>query len=294
VNYYRDIPDRAALELAYSPSSCVTNLQEILGLYARRSEVARSGARQFRTLSYGPDAAEVMDIFPAVGPQPSAGAPVLAYIHGGYWQELGKDEHSFPAASANSAGLTYIAINYGLAPKASLDEMVDRCRRAVLTLHDRSAEFGIDPRQIHLAGCSAGAQLAAMAALADWPLLGVPINPVRTLTFLSGVFDLRPLPLTYVNDALGLTVEDAMRNSPLLLVDGWEGELPPVLLAVGENETGEFKRQSAAFAEAVRLRGCAADLCEIPGRNHFDLVFDMLDPKTTLGAAMLERLSPTA
>lgn len=288
MNNYRDIPDRAALERAYSPSSCVPDVQDILRDYVVRSDAARARSGQARTVPYGPHRDEAMDIFP--GPGQSAARPVLAYIHGGYWQELSKREHSFPAIAANAAGLTYVAINYGLAPGATLDQMVDRCRRAVLGLHERAAELNIDPTAIHLAGCSAGAQLASMVAMTDWAALGVRRNPVRSLVLLSGVYDLRPLLLTYVNDALGLTAEAAVRNSPMLLIDAFQGALPPALLAVGDNETAEFKRQSEAFADRLGRKGVRAELQLVAGRNHFDLIFDLLEPDTRFGAATLRHL----
>ncbi|WP_332767840.1 alpha/beta hydrolase [Phenylobacterium sp.] len=286
MNYYRNFPDRAALEREYSPSSCVTNWREILGQYTEKSEQARAFADAHVTLAYGGGPQETMDFFPAKGHRAGAGQPVLVYIHGGYWQELSSREHSFPALAANAAGLAYVAINYGLAPQVSLDEMVDRCRRAVLVLYERAEELGLDAEAIHLAGCSAGAQLAAMTALSDW----AGANPVRSLTLLSGVYDLRPLPLTYVNDAVGLTGEAALLNSPLLLVDAFQGDLPPALVAVAENEPSEFKRQSKAFAEAIRIKGGCAELREFANRNHFDLIFDLLDPLTAFGAATLNHL----
>ena len=36
---------------------------------------------------------------------------------------------------------------------------------------------------------------------------------------MAGVYDLRPLITTYVNDPLQLSTNDAERNSPLLLVN---------------------------------------------------------------------------
>ena len=53
------------------------------------------------------------------------------FIHGGYWQDLSKDDSSFPAPGVN-AGITYIAVNYGLAPLYSLDEIVEQVRSAIV------------------------------------------------------------------------------------------------------------------------------------------------------------------
>jgi arylformamidase len=107
---------------------------------------------------------------------------------------------------------------------------------------------------------------------------------------LSGIFDLRPIPLTYVNDALGMSEEEALRNSPLLLVDAAQGPLPPTLIVWGDNETGEFKRQSREYAQALARKGVPVHAEEIVGRNHFDLIFDLGEPSTRFGALTLERL----
>jgi len=280
MNIYRDIADVAALERAYSPSSCVDDLQSILALYPALSARVRGGAAGFATHAYGDDPVETLDLFrPDAADAP---APVVVYIHGGYWQELSKDEHSFPAPLWNDQGFAYAALNYGLAPASSLGQMIGRCRRAVAWIHREASRLGLDPAAIHLAGCSAGAHLAAMTALADED----DRSPIRTLTLLSGVFDLRPLPLTYVNDALRMSAQEALTCSPQLLIDAFPGELPHALLVYGAQETMEFKRQSEDFARALKRKGAQAEVLEIEGRNHFDLIFDFGDLATDFGAAV--------
>ena len=295
MNIYRHIADKATLEHEYSPSSCVGDLAPILDQYASRSAAARARFPDFRTLQYGPSPAESLDYFPA----PSArtgqrSTSVMIYIHGGYWQELSKNEHSFPALDLARHDVGYIAVNYGLAPEATIDQMVDRCRRAVAWIAREAGSLGIDPAAIHLSGCSAGGHLTAMTMLTPWARYGLATSPVRSVTLLSGVFDLRPLPLTYVNDAVGMSAEDALRNSPLLLVDAMDGDLPPALIAYGENETGEFKRQSREFAEVIERRGGQARVHEIADRNHFDLVFDLANEDTDFGALVWRHIGDPA
>lgn len=295
MNLYRHIRDKQSLEREYSPSSCVSDFRAVLDAYAARSEWARAQLGNCVEHHYGPSAAEVLDFFAApsssLAGRCEAARPVVVYIHGGYWQELSKKEHSFPATALNARGISYAALNYGLAPEATLDQMVDRCRRAILWIALQSAALAIDPLAIHVVGCSAGAHLAAMTALADWRRSRFDRCPVRSLILLSGVFDLRPLPLTYINDAVRLTAEDTLRNSPLLLVDAAAVDVPPALIAFGEHETAEFKRQSAEFAEALTRKGGSARLHEIRARNHFDLVFDLADDSTELGALALRHLN---
>lgn len=290
LNLYRHIPQRQALEREYSPSSCVADIREFIDAYVSRSDAVRKQLPERRVLAYGESPAEVIDFFPAPAARPgSKPLPVLVYIHGGYWQELSKDEHSFPAAALHRHGISYVAVGYGLAPAARIEEMVERCRCAIAWIAGHSAQLAIDPAQIHVAGSSAGAHLAAMAALADWRRFALPRNPICSLTLLSGIFDLRPLLLTYINDVVRMSEEDALLNSPQLRIDAAQGEFPPALVVYGDNETAEFERQSGEFAEALTRRGHAAILREIAGRNHFDLPFDLAEETTVLGKLMLDQ-----
>ncbi|WP_293969230.1 alpha/beta hydrolase [Sphingomonas sp.] len=287
MNVFRDIADRATLEREYSPSSCIDNLPEILADYSRMSQGVRHNTPAYRTLYYGPDQDECLDIFPCASALEGEPRPVMIFIHGGYWQELNKDYHAFPAPDFLRQNVSYIAINYGLAPTASMECMVARCCAAVQWIHANAEQLGIDPDKIHLSGCSAGAHLAAMAALlqpAD------ALMRLASLTLLSGIFDLRPIMLTYVNDPIGLSLQDALTNSPQFRGDISNANLPPVNILFGNNETGEFKRQSREFAETLDRRGVSVVLAEVQGRNHFDLVYDLADPGTTLGTLVVKNL----
>lgn len=291
MNIYRHITSKAELEREYSPSSCVTNLAPLLAAYGSRSGEARTQFPQFQTLKYGAADCEAVDFFPA----PSLATakkprPTVIYIHGGYWQELSKNEHSFPALQLARHDISYVAVNYGLAPASTMNQMMERCRQAVAWIARQPAALGIDPTAIHLAGCSAGGHLAAMTMLADWAAYGLERNPIMSVTLLSGVYDLEPIVLTYVNDAVGLTAEQARRNSPLLLLEGIAAPLPPALVVYAENETSEFKRQSADFAQALRRKKIATGLHCIPERNHFDLIFDLGDEATVFGKLFLDHI----
>jgi len=287
MNIYRHIADKPTLEREYSPSSCVDNLNVFLDAYTTKSAAVRAAHPPVEH-RYGASDAEVLDLFAAPA---RAGAlrPLLIYIHGGYWQELSKNEHAFPAVALNRNGISYIAVNYGLAPQATLDEMVERCRRAVAWIAQHSAALGVDASAIHVAGSSAGGHLSAMTALADWSRYGLAASPIRSVILLSGVYDLRPLPLTYINDAVRMSPTDALRNSPLLLIDT-AGAFPPALVAVGDNEPSELRRQSGEFADAIGRRGGVVQYHVAPGRNHFDLPFDLGDESTPFGAMTLRHM----
>ncbi len=270
----------AQREREYSPSSCIDDISPFLRAYGDRSRAAEARARVIKDLRWGPGTDETLDFFPAA----RAEAPLLVFIHGGYWQELSKEESLFAGADCAAAGVAYAAINYTLAPAARLDQIVGQCRRALAWLAAEGGRLGFDPARIHVAGSSAGAHLAAMM------LTPRPV-PLAGLVLLSGVFDLAPLAGTYIDEPLRLTPQDIAALSPQRLDPG----APlPVLVAWGENETGEFKRQSRDYAAHLRAAGFVVAEDEIPTVNHFDIVFDLGDPATTLGRAVMDQIAGAA
>ena len=256
----------AEREREYSPSSCIGGeYMTYVRAYAERSEAARR-AHPPETLRYGPGEPQAIDLFM---PRNVERPPVLVFFHGGYWQELSKQEAAFAAPQCLARGIAYAAVDYTLAPKATLSAIVDDCRAAVARLSD------LGP--LVVAGSSAGAHLAAMVAN----------EQVKGAVLVSGIYDLEPLIGTSINGALGLDVAEAGRNSPMhrSLVG-----FPPSLVCWGDNETDQFKRQSALFARRLHAAGAMCSVFECPGRNHFDVILDLADPATELGRRTLDLL----
>ncbi len=260
----------AEREREYSPSSCIGgDYRPFLRAYAERSEAARR-SHPPKTIRYGKTERQTIDLFVPAG---VARPPVLVFFHGGYWQELSKRDSAFAAPGCLAQGIAYAAVDYTLAPAATLSEIVEECRVAVASL----ASLG----PLVLAGSSAGAHLAAMAVLAA-------NEQVRGAVLVSGIYELAPLIGTSINAALGLDEAEAARNSPLrAALKGF----PPSLVCWGANETGQFKQQSGAFAAALRAAGSDCTMFECAGSNHFDVILDLTDPATELGRRTLDLLT---
>ena len=101
---------------------------------------------------------------------------------------------------------------------------------------------------------------------------------------LSGVFDLRPLLQTTVNDPLAMDEAAAAALSPQLLPVAARHD---VVVAWGDNETDAFKMQSQSYAAHLSASGSSVTSFECAGRNHFDIVGDVTDPHTELGRLAL-------
>ena len=198
-------------------------------------------------------------------------APLLIFIHGGYWQKLSAADSLFNGPDAQSEGIALHAVEYTLAPHASIAEMVEECIADVLHTIDE-----LQPTRVIIAGSSAGAHLAAMCSR-DAHVA----SRVDGFALLSGIYDVRPLVATPTNDPLRLTSESAAAISPQLLPV--EHAAPHALLAVGGHEPPEFIRQNAEFGEYLRRHNVATQILVDEDRDHFDLPYDLLKRGTKVG-----------
>lgn len=273
---FRDY-DRAGLDAQYNLRAAVKDAMAHLGECARRSGIVRAELDPQLDVPYGPTHGERANVFAAA----KAGAPILVFIHGGYWQRLDKNDFDYVAAPFAAAGAAVVNVNYALAPRVAIDEIVRQVRAAVAWTWREAKRFNGDPARIHVAGHSAGGHLAAMAALTDWEGFapGLPAGVVKSATAISGVYALEPVRLTYLNDALKLDAAAARRNSPALYAGKGAA---PLALVVGADETAEFLRQQRDFAAAMARAGAAVEALEVPGRHHFDVIHDLAEPGTRL------------
>jgi arylformamidase len=273
------------IEKEYSPSSCVPSAEPFMAEYAIRSRKAKETLTCQKDLRWGGHPDETLDFFPV----PWENSPLLVFIHGGYWQELSKNDSLFPAPDCVANGIAFAAVNYTLAPRAGVEKIVDQCRRAVAWLYRQANALGFDRNRIFISGSSAGAHLAAMMLLNGWQTtVGLSDHAVAGAILLSGIYDLEPLVGTYISKPLNLTAADAHGLSPMNLVLG----LPvPTIMAWGENETSESKRQSKSYASRLHEAGFPVSAFEVAGANHFDIVLGLADRNTVLGRATMELIT---
>lgn len=266
--------DRAQLDAAYNNRAAVANAPEILAEWAARSARMRRDHDAHLDLRYGDNPRERVDLFLAADPK----APTLVFIHGGYWQMNDKENFAFLAEGPLPRGINLAVVGYTLAPEARLDRIVAELRRAVQWLAEHLSDYGADGERLYVSGWSAGGHLTAMT---------MTQRVVRGGLAISGIFDLEPIRLNYLNEKLGLDAQEAERNSPLLHLPPMAGEL---IVAYGTNELPELCRQSVEYAQAWAERGLAGHLLPVDGANHFTIMETLADPQGALTCALLDMI----
>jgi arylformamidase len=263
--------DRKQLDAAYNNTAAVPERAAIYTDWAARSAAVRRRNISHLDLAYGDGPRQRLDLFLAGIPN----APTLAFIHGGYWQMNDKESFGFLAEGPLAHGINFAVIEYTLAPAVRLGDIVEEIRLAIQWLGDRLGNYGADGNRLYVSGHSAGGQLTAMS-------IALPI--VRGGLAISGIYDLEPIRLNYLNEKLRLDPFEVEQNSPLFHLPARASEL---MIAYGTRELPELCRQSIDYGRAWNERGLPGRLLPVEEANHFTILEALASPQGTLMRAML-------
>jgi acetyl esterase/lipase len=217
------------------------------------------------------------------------GAPVVLQIHGGGWVIGEKEQQGVPLmmrmAARNWVG---VSMNYPLSPRAKWPEHLVAVKRAIAWIREHAHEYGGDPSFIAVTGGSAGAHLAAMAALtADDKSLQPGFEDADTSVQACvphyGVYDFTDedgtrasklrhdrLVRRYVMAADARYPDDYRAASPLFRVNA---DAPPFFVLHGSNDTLVPVADARAFVAKLRdVSKNPVAYAEIRGAQHaFDI-----------------------
>ncbi|CAN7669402.1 alpha/beta hydrolase [Variovorax sp. LjRoot130] len=278
-------PSPAWFDAQYNNRARIPEHPSILKHWADASARAYELPGWVCDLAYGDDASERLDVHPAVRP----GAPVLVYIHGGYWRALDKRDQSFVAPPFVDAGAMVVLANYALCPAVSIEHIPLQLVQALVWVYRHAAEHGGDPERIVVAGHSAGGHLATMLLACDWRAVApdLPADLVKSALAISGLYELEPLRhAPFLAPDLCLSAASAQRLSPAAMPPPSRGSLVTV---VGGDESEEFLRQAALISQAWGPRVVIAAE-RVPQRNHMDVLNELADPHSPTHRRALQLL----
>jgi arylformamidase len=275
--------DPAWLDRMYNPRLSVREFPEHFRNWAAWSADAMRGGSRSLDVRYGGGPNEHLDVYRTQGEK----APVLVFIHGGYWRGLDKKDHGFVAPPFTNEGMCVVVPNYALCPAVTIPDIVMQMVRALAWTWRHIGEHGGDRDRIYVAGHSAGGHLAAMMAACLWQVHDARLPPdlVKGALSISGLHDLDPfVHAPFLKDSLKLTPADARRASPAYLPPPSHTKLYSVS---GELESEEFHRQMSLIRDKWGKQ--RVPVCEmIAGCNHFSVLEALTQKGNRLHSLALE------
>lgn len=217
-------------------------------------------------LSYGE--ADGRDLLlDVLSPANAEARPLVVYVHGGGWHEgdRGAAMHPWLNPLLVSHGYVTASVTYRLSGEATWPAPLADVRAAIRWLRRHAEELGADPTRFGLWGHSAGAHLAALAALT-----AQPEEAVQAVALSACPADLRGESLASGSEVARLLgpdvgAEDLVEASPVCHVG--QGA-PPFLIAHGTEDDIVAPAQSEALRDALRAEGAIVEWVPIRDAGH--------------------------
>jgi arylformamidase len=275
--------DQLELDASYDQAYYEPDIARAAQRLASSSEAVRARLGPPRRASYGSSAVEGLDIYRT----DRAKAPIFVFIHGGNWFLGSAKDSGYAAEMFVRAGAHYVALDFTSVKDVGgdLGVMAAQVRSGIAWVYQNAASFDGDPDRIYIGGHSSGGHLCGVALVTDWQKdFGLPLNAVKGGLCMSGMFEMRPVRLSWRRTYVSFTdsMEDEM--SAQRHVDRLRA---PVVVTTGTFETPDFQRQSRDFAAVVKAAGKEADLIVAPNFHHQEMAESLGNPYGPNGRAAL-------
>lgn len=281
--FYLGYQTKESFDAAFDVETSVPDMDVFIERYIADSARARGVLECRLGVRYGPSVMEHLDVFPSRMRQ--GNAPLIVFLHGGSWHALTASDFSFAALGPVTAGMGMVNVTYDLCPQVTIVEIVRQSRAAVVWAYNNAESIGCDPNSLIVMGHSAGGHLAAMVALTDWSMFGLPPNAVKAVVPISGIFDLEPMALTESQLFIRLSDTDIRWQSPQRNL---RRVYPTCLTVWGERELAGYVRQSSDFAEAWKCVGNRGETLVVNGAHHFSVMDGLMSADSEIVRATLD------
>ena len=223
-------------------------------------------------IAYASGARTRYDLFTPPGGLASSRG-LAAFIHGGYWVALSKDDFSHMAAGLLARGWAVAVIGYTLAPQARIAAITREIAAAITGL------AGIGTGPLRLVGHSAGGHLVTRMMCDDIDLGAAATKRLDRVVSVSGLHDLRPLQGLAKNALWQLDRQESLTESPLLQTPRPGIDL---VCVAGADERPEFIRQNAILPLAWQGLGVNCHSQLLAGHHHFSIIDTMAQADSRL------------
>jgi acetyl esterase/lipase len=218
-----------------------------------------------------------LDIYRPAEPK---NAPVLMFVHGGYWRHGDRAQYAFLGNRFAQAGYVVVIPSYRLMPANPHPAQIEDVAAAFAWTHEYISKYGGDPNKIIVSGHSAGGHLTSLLALDPKWLrrFKLPTSAIRAVVSLSGVYDVARVT------AFG---DEAIRTaaSPVHYV---RADAPPFLIEYCQWDYPGLPAQARRLDADLRKAFVPSRLIYATGENHISEILDLAKDDDPVTSAMLK------
>jgi len=121
---------------------------------------------------------------------------------------------------------------------------------------------------------------------------GVPASVLKGGVSVSGMYELAPVMMSARSSYVKISKDETAALSALRQL---ERIACPIVAAYGDGESPEFKRQSRDFVAALKAKvKHPAELIEVKGANHFEIIETLASADGALGKVALKQMGLVA
>jgi arylformamidase len=202
-------------------------------------------------------------------------APIIVYVHGGFWQRSNKHTASYAVKPFVENYAKVIVIDFDLCPNVTLSEVIKQFEKAVERIFSYAGEH--NPKSVSFIGHDSGAHLITYLLSEDMiSRLGDKFKLLKHVYLISGVFDVTELRNTQIlnrENLLSITDENVEQLSPVKLdfahLSKYDIEVDAY---VGSDESPAILKQSREFVAHLKMQKLHANYNLMEGLDHYNIV----------------------
>lgn len=237
------------------------------------SDANRYSTNCLLNLPYGDSFRQQLDIY---GVNLPTDAPIIVYVHGGFWQGMNKHTSSYAVKPYIEHQAKVIVIDFDLCPDVTLSEVIKQFQKAASRVFSYAGDHR--PKSISFIGHGSGAHLITYLLTEDMiARLGTDkFNLLKHIYLISGIYDVSELRNTKAvnrENLLSITDDNVNELSPLKQNFAHLKKYDIVFDAyVGGDESPTIQKQSREFVAHLKMEKLHANYHAMEGYDHFNVV----------------------
>lgn len=202
-------------------------------------------------------------------------APIIVYVHGGFWQRSNKHTASYAVKPFVEHHAKVVVIDFDLCPDVPLTGVIKQFEKAVERVFSYAAEH--KPKSVAFIGHDSGAHLCTyMLSKEMVARLGDKFKLLKHVYLISGVYDVSELRNTDVlnrENLLSITDDNVNQLSPVKQDFKHLSKFEIVFDAyVGGDESPTMQKQTREFVAHLKKEKLHANYHLMDGLDHYNIV----------------------